>query len=97
MPHANWSDLAREDLKEIGRYVGRQQHRPSTAAKIMREIRDHCDHLARFPQSGTVRPDLGEDIRVTSYKRWVILFRPVKDGVEVLRAVDGSRDLPSLF
>ena len=97
MPQANWSDSAREDLKEIGRYVGRQQHRPSTAAKIMREMGDHCDHLARFPQSGTVRPDLGDDIRVTSYKRWVILFRPVEDGIEVLRAIDGSRDLPTLF
>ncbi|MEX2310075.1 MAG: type II toxin-antitoxin system RelE/ParE family toxin [Pirellulales bacterium] len=53
MQKAIWSDPAREDLKEIGRYIGRQQHRPSIAAKIMREIRNHCDHLARFPHSGT--------------------------------------------
>jgi plasmid stabilization system protein ParE len=69
MSKADWSEPAREDLKEIGRYIGRQQHRPSTAAKIMREIRNYCDQLAISPYSGTARPDLGDDIRVTSYKR----------------------------
>lgn len=94
---ANWSETAREDLKEIGRYIGRQHHRPSTAVKIMREVRDHCDHLARAPDSGTARPDLGDEIRITSLKRWVIVFRPALHGVDVLRVVDGSRDWTALF
>jgi plasmid stabilization system protein ParE len=81
MANANWSDLAREDLKEIGRYIGRTQYRPSIAAKIMREIRNYCDFLAQSPYSGTVRPDLGEGVRVTSWKRWVIIFRPAAHGI----------------
>jgi toxin ParE1/3/4 len=97
MSKADWSEPAREDLKEIGRYIGRQQHRPSTAAKIMREIRNYCGQLAISPYSGTARPDLGDDIRVTSYKRWVIIIRPVSDGIAVLRIVDGSRDWSKLF
>jgi len=97
MQKAEWSDPAREDLKEIGLYIGRQQQRPSTAAKIMREIRSHCDYLAGFPQSGTGRPDLGDDVRVTSWKRWVIVFRPAAHGIDVLRVVDGSRDWTKLF
>lgn len=97
MAKADWSGPAREDIKEIGRYIGREQQRPSTAAKIMRLIRDHCDQLARFPISGTARPDLGEDIRVTSLKRWVIVFRPTENDIVVLRIVDGSRDWTRLF
>jgi toxin ParE1/3/4 len=97
MPTADWSDVAREELKEIGRYIGREQHRPSTAAKIMREIRDRCNHLAQFPYSGTARPDLDDGIRITSYKRWVIVFRPADSGIDVLRIVDGSRDFNQLF
>jgi plasmid stabilization system protein ParE len=97
MSNAVWSALAREDLKEIGRYIGRTQYRPSIAAKVMREIRSHCDFLAHSPQSGTARPDLGDDIRVTSCKRWVIVFRPSTNGIEVLRIVDGSRDWAQLF
>ena len=96
-PQAEWSDLARGDLKEIGRYIGRQQHRPSTAAKMMREIRDHCDHLARSPHSGTARPDLDDDVRIASCKRWAIILRPAADGIQVLRIVDGSRDWSKLF
>lgn len=97
MPKANWSAPARDDLNGIGRYVGREQHRPSTAAKVMREIRDRCDQLAESPQFGTARPDLGDDIRITSCKRWVIVFRPRRDGIYVLRIVDGSRDWAQLF
>jgi toxin ParE1/3/4 len=97
MPHANWSDVAVEDLKSIGRYIGEEQHRPSTAAKIMREIGSHCDSLARVPMTGTARPDLDADIRITSWKRWIIVFRPSETGVDVLRIVDGSRDFTQLF
>jgi plasmid stabilization system protein ParE len=97
MPSADWSERAVEDLKQIGRYIGRQQHRPSTAANIMREIRDHCDYLARSPQSGTARQDLGNDVRITSCKRWIIVFRPAHGGVDVLRIIDGSRDFKRIF
>jgi plasmid stabilization system protein ParE len=97
MPQAHWSDLAREDLREIGRYIGREQFRPSVAAAIMREIRNHCDHLGRAPFSGTARPDLGQEIRVTSWKRWVIIFRTASHGIDVLRIVDGSREWTKLF
>lgn len=97
MPRADWNGIASEDLMEIGRYIGRTQHRPSLAAKIMREIRNHCDFLAQFPYSGTARPDLGHDVRVTSWNRWVIIFRPVPHGIDVLRVVDGGRDWAKLF
>ena len=97
MPEANWSDFAREDLKGIGRYIGEEQRRSSTAAKIMREIGEHCDALARVPYTGTARPDLDENIRITSWKRWVIVFRPARNGVGILRIVDGSRDFTQLF
>jgi plasmid stabilization system protein ParE len=68
MPTAEWSELAVEDLKHIGQYIGREQHRPSTAANIMREIRNHCDYLARTPYSGTARPDFAEGVRIASCK-----------------------------
>jgi len=40
---------------------------------------------------------LGDDVRVTSWKRWVIVFRPAAHGIDVLRVVDGSRDWTKLF
>lgn len=39
MAKAKWTLPAREDLKEIGLYIGRKEHRPSIAANILREIK----------------------------------------------------------
>jgi plasmid stabilization system protein ParE len=32
-----------------------------------------------------------------THKRWVIIFRPAPDGIEIMRVLDGSRDFPRLF
>jgi len=96
-PTAIWSDTARDDLKQIGVYIGEEQLRPALAADLMRQISEHCDYLARVQFAGTARPDLGADIRVASFKRWVIVFRPFDGSVVVLRIVDGSRDWAKLF
>jgi toxin ParE1/3/4 len=97
MAVAYWTDQARRDLRSIGLYVGRKEHRPAVAARVMREIRKKCDHYARHPLTGTARPDLGEGCRVFSHSRWVVAFRPLDEGIEVLRVFDGSQDYENLF
>lgn len=101
MSKATWTSVAREDLKEIGRYIGRREHRPSVAAKILREITTKCDEysvaFARGSVIGSDAAELGEGCRIFSYSRWVIVFEPIQSGIEVLRVFDGSRDFPRLF
>ncbi len=62
----------------------------------MREIRDRCDHYARNPLTGTSREEFGEGCRVFSHRRWVILFRTIHEGIEVLRIFDGSQAYETL-
>ena len=97
MPRVERTPAADQDLQEIGYYIGVQQHRPSTAEKILREIDAKCRTYAAQPFTGTARPDLGERYRVFHHKRWVVIYRPIHDGIEILRVVDGARDYPSLF
>jgi toxin ParE1/3/4 len=78
-------------------YIGRKERRPAVAARVMREIREKCDHYARHPHTGTSRAELGEGCRLGSHSRWVILFRPIDDGIEILRIFDGAQDYESLF
>ncbi|MEX2315742.1 MAG: hypothetical protein WD669_01230 [Pirellulales bacterium] len=40
---------------------------------------------------------LGESHRVFAHKRWVVVFRPIEGGIEVLRVLDGSREFTRLF
>jgi len=78
-------------------YIGRKERRPAVAARVMREIREKCDHYARHPHTGTSRPELGEGCRLGSHSRWVILFRPINDAIEILRILDGAQDYESLI
>jgi len=98
---AKWTSLAREDLKQIGLYMGRDKHRPSVAAAVLHEIKTKCDeYSAAFAEGsvlGTEASQLGQGCRIFSHKRWVIVFEPIKNGIEVLRVLDGSRDYPRLF
>lgn len=101
MVRAKWTSPAREDLKEIGRYIGRHERRPSIAAKILREITAKCDEYAKVFADGSVigsdAEELGEGCRIFSHKRWVIVFEPINGGIEILRVLDGSRDYRRLF
>jgi plasmid stabilization system protein ParE len=101
MAGAIWTQEARKDLKGIALYIGRQEQRVSTAARIIRDIKAKCDEYATHFRAGSVlgthRPELGAQVRVISHKRRVIVFRPCKQGIEVLRVIDGAQDYPSLF
>jgi len=101
MELAYWTQPALDDLDEIYDYIAIQDGRPEVAKSIYREICDHCDEYARQLRLGhllaTARPDLGKDCRIFAHKRWVIVFRPYRGTIEVLRVFDGSRDYGSLF
>jgi plasmid stabilization system protein ParE len=101
MPKAKWTKPAREDLKAVGLYIARQDRRPSVAAKILREIDNKCNDYAEAFSRGSVigseAKELGENCRLFTHKRWVIVFEPIRNGIEVLRIFDGSRDYPRLF
>ena len=97
MAKTDWTPAAKADLSDIGYYIGVEQHRPMTAEKILRELNDKCNNYAESPHIGTEAPHLGEGCRVFSHKRWIVVFRPLIDGIEVIRILDGARDYPNLF
>ncbi len=97
MTTANWTPEAETDLEDIVYFLGVERDRRDTARKIAQEFRDKCDLHATQPHLGTARPDLGDQCRVFSHKRWVVVFRPYRKGIEVLRIFDGARDYPRLF
>lgn len=101
MAKALWNHEARKDLKAIALYIGRQDQRPSTAAKIVREIQAKCDGYATHFASGSIvgehHAELGPGYRTIGHKRWVVIFRPIEHGIEVLRVVDAALDYPTVF
>jgi toxin ParE1/3/4 len=101
MSRLQWSIEGRQDVDEVYHFIGQRDRRPATADAVVGELRDVCqsyaDAFAAGSVLGTARADLGESFRVFTHKRWVIVFRPIDDGIEVLRVLDGSRDYSRLF
>ena len=97
MPRAHWTPDAETDLGEIAYAIAVADQRPITADRIIDEIRAKVDLYATQPSAGTLRKELGPDVRTFLHKRYIIAYRPIDNGIEVLRVFDGARDYPRLF
>jgi toxin ParE1/3/4 len=101
MSTAEWTEPAEADAEDIYGWIAYRDGRLLTAKKVLRELRKTCDRYSKAFGAGavlgTARPDLGESFRIFTHKRWVVIFRPIEDGIEVLRVVDGSRDISRIF
>lgn len=95
MPTVRRTEAAEADLREIAYQIGIRDQRPTIADRIIDELVEQCEPLARNSEvslQGTAAPELGNDVRLLSYSRWVIIFRYQPHGVDVLRFADGSQD-----
>ena len=89
-----YTEQARRDLINIHHAIS--DHNPSIANAIVRRITDRCLLLAAFPQSGPTRPEIAPDARVLVIDRWIAIYRLTAKEPQVVRVVDGARDLTNL-
>jgi toxin ParE1/3/4 len=97
-----WSPRARDDLIEI--YVTIGVERPDAAERYFDRIEEKVRLLHDQPRLGVRRPDIRRGARMLVEAPYVILYETVPDtdtgpltAVEIVRVLDGRRDLPTLF
>lgn len=83
------------DLDLIVRYIATDNRKAAEA--LRKKFQQQFRALARNPLMGEARPDLSSDVRQTTLGNYVILFRPVRAGVEIVQVTHGARDWESLF
>lgn len=91
------SRRAKSDVLSIGRYIAEQSQSRATAYRFLDRIDEKIKFLARHPMAGEARPDLAANVRMFPVGNYVIFYRPADDGIEVLRVLHGSRDIPRIF
>ena len=53
---------------------------------------DRCQFLADNPLMGCVHPELRPGLRSFPHGDYLIFYRPLRDGVSIVRVLHGSRD-----
>jgi toxin ParE1/3/4 len=91
-----WSSDARSDLTEIWNYYATVAG-PQTANRIVREIGQSCRLLKDHPLAGRTRNEVRPGLRSIVASPYVIFYRVVDDIAEIVRVLDGRRDLDEIF
>jgi toxin ParE1/3/4 len=95
-PSIIWSSDARADLLEIWTYYVTVAGR-YTADKIVREIGEACLLLEDHPFGGRARNEVRPGLRSIAASPHVIFYRVTNDLAEIVRVLDGRRDLDQIF
>ena len=85
---------AEEDLIDIWAYIARDN--PAAADRVLDALDEKSHALARNPQMGMAREDIAAGVRHFPVGNYLILYRDLGDGVEVVRYVHGMRRLADL-
>jgi len=86
---------AQEDLTDIWEYVAEAD--AEHADKLLDRFNEKCHLLAAHPALGRARHELIVELRSFAVGNYVIFYQPAGDGIEVLRVLHGSRDVPEVF
>jgi toxin ParE1/3/4 len=89
------SSAAGADLEEIWFYIA--QDDVGAADKFVHVVVSRFPRLASMPELGRRREELSRGLRSFPVGRYIIFYRRVESGVEIVRVLHGARDLPPLF
>lgn len=97
MSRIEYSPLAKVDILQIGQYIAKESQNRATAYRFLDKLDERLKILARHPHGGYERPDLGDTVRSFPIGQYIIFYRPMKDGIQLIRLLHGSRDIPKVF
>jgi toxin ParE1/3/4 len=89
------SERAVADLERIGDDIALKS--PAAAERIIARLEEITGLLRDFPRVGTLRDDIEAGMRTFPVGNYLILFRALEDGAEIVRYVDGRRDPDKLL
>lgn len=91
MPRVFRSAEAEEDLIGIWLYIARDN--PGAADDMLHRMDEKFVLLAENPRLGRALPELRAGMRRWPFGDYLILYREISGGVEIVRVIHGKRDL----
>lgn len=91
----NLSEKAKRDLKEIHSYIA--EDNLFAADRLADEISERFRFLLANPAAGRLMVELGSEIRLFPFRRYLIYYTVTEDGIEIVRVLHSARDVESEF
>ncbi len=86
---------AEADIEAIALYIAKDN--PSAAKRWYNDIYRCCQRIGEMPGIGISRPEVRPDLRSFSIGNYLILYRQISEGAEIVRVVHGARQWEDLF
>jgi toxin ParE1/3/4 len=91
VPSVRYTVRARQDLIDIWLEVNEVD--PSAADELYNRLEARVEILRRFPTSGPLRPDKAPEARALVELPYLILYRIIPEGVQIVRVLHGARNI----
>ena len=88
-----WTERARRDLLDIGRFIARDN--PRAARAWVERLRERAHKAAETPLAGRVVPERADkEVREVFVRNCRIVYRVFDNAIHVLTGFEGHRQLP---
>lgn len=95
MPNIFWRPEAEDDLLEIWLFIAEDS--PQNADQYVDYIKKRCENLAEFPDVGRDREELAPGLQSFPIDNYVLFYKAIDDGIDIVRVLNAARDIPALF
>ena len=82
-------------MEEIYEFVS--QVNLSSAGNLIEQFTKTYRALADMPRMGRLRADIAPGLRSVPVGSYILFYREVDDGVQIVRVIHGARDIAALF
>ena len=91
MAIVKYAEVAKADLRDIWDYIAEDSQ--LQADRLLNRFRAKLEHLAKWNTIGRPRPELAKNCRSYPFGKYCFYFRPIEDGIEVIRVLHSARDI----
>ena len=89
------SQPAIKDLEDIIDYFSSRN--VDAGERFINDFEKKCKNLANFPSMGRSYFDIKPFLRGLPLDGYIIFYRIIDDGIEIIRVISGYRDLDTVF
>ncbi len=95
MPELKISPEAEYDLLEIWLYIA--QDSPINADRFLEKLKETANKFCEFTEIGVDRPELMNGLKSFPVDHYLLYYRVINTGVELVRVMRSSRDVKAFF